>query len=242
MFSTRQIATFSGLLVAGLMASVASADSVIVRSTGPSAKLYPPGKSVSTTTKLALKDGDVITLLSSTGTNIVKGPGLFSAIGSTTLAGSAFARLVSTTGARQTRTGATRGTGSTGTPHSPNLWYVDVTKSGSDCLTDPATAMLWRPAADTAGTLVIARVGDGKSVTIAFHEGQSVRSWPVAALPLTAGGQYRLSGSGLTKPTTIKVVMMPADHALDQLASALIKNGCDAQVADLADAAETAAK
>jgi len=242
MFSTKQIAVFSALLGAGLMTSVANAETIIVRSTGPSAKLYPPGKSVSTTTKLALKDGDIITLLSSTGTNIIKGPGLFSASGSTTLAGSALARLVSTTGARQIRTGATRGSGGTGAPHSPNLWYVNVTKSGSVCVPDPANAMVWRPAADAAGALIIVRVSDGKSVNIAFHEGQNVRSWPVAALPLTAGSQYRLSGNGLTKPTVIKVMIMPAEHALDQLASTLIKNGCDAQVSVLADAAEMAAK
>jgi len=70
-----------GLVAAALVAGSAatSAAVLVVRSSGPSAGTYPPGKAIPESTTLKLRANDMIVLLDSRGTRTLKGPGSFSA-------------------------------------------------------------------------------------------------------------------------------------------------------------------
>ena len=64
------------LLVTG--AATAAANVLVVRSSGPSAKGYPPGKSLPDNARIALRSGDTLVVLSGSGTRTFRGPGNFS--------------------------------------------------------------------------------------------------------------------------------------------------------------------
>lgn len=220
----------SATTMALLGASAALAETIVVRSTGPSAKAYPPGKSIADNSKVTLKAGDSITILDGRGTRVLKGPGTFGTT-STTAAGSAFSQLLRNTGARQARTGATRSAGTTGNVRSPNVWYVDVSKSGTFCVADTSAATIWRSSAGAAQSLSITRVGDSKTAPLEFRAAQSMRAWPVAEVPIVDGAQYKIWGAGMTNPTTIRIAALgPNLEGLEGTAAALIKKGCDNQL------------
>ncbi len=231
MFWTKTALALSATTLSLIGATAALAETIVVRSNGPSAKNYPPGKPLPDKTLVALKAGDSVTILDGQGTRILKGPGNFSTTASSAAAGSSFGQLLRNTGARQARTGAVRGSGSTGPVRSPNLWFVDVSKSGTICLADMSAVSLWRSSATNAQPLSLTRISDGKSVAIDFRAGQSVRAWPVADLPAVDGSQFRLSGPGMAAPATIKIAALgPNPQGLDGTASALIRKGCNAQL------------
>ena len=69
------------LLAATLAMTTAAAPTkvLIVRSAGPSAKSYPPGRSLPENARITLAMGDTLTLLGSAGTLTLRGPGKFAA-------------------------------------------------------------------------------------------------------------------------------------------------------------------
>jgi hypothetical protein len=220
---------------AGMLSfATARAETIVVRSTGPSAKGFPPGKSIADRSKVSLKAGDQLVILDGRGTRTLKGPGVFdtTAGASSGATGSTFASLLRNTGTRQVRTGAVRGGGASDKPvRSPNLWFVDVGKSGTICLADASAISLWRAPIAEPASLTVTRLSDGKSAVLAWAKGQSVKAWPIADLPVTAGAQYRLSGAGLGQPTTIKFALLgPNPEGLESTVSALIRNNCSAQL------------
>jgi hypothetical protein len=223
--------------VALLAAVPALANSIVVRSNGPSAGAYPPGKSLPANTQIALRAGDAVVVMDSGGTRVLKGPGKLAVSGSSAASGSGFASLISNTGARQSRTGATRSSIGGGPARSPNVWYVDATKSGSMCVIDSATMSLWRPSDAELGTMKVTRLSDNKTVSLEFRAGQSTRAWPALDLPVTEGSQYRIEGAGLKAPATIKTTMLGAfPTGLEGTAEMLLGKGCSNQVNLLVEA------
>jgi hypothetical protein len=226
------------LLLSGLAtASNAVAGTIVVRSNGPSAKGYPPGKQMGDNGSIVLKSGDSVTILDGRGTRVLKGPGTFSTTaGSSTAAGSAIGQLLKNTGTRQARTGAVRSLGAPRAARSPNLWYVNAAQSGKFCLADPATATLWRPAMEAEDSLTVVRISDGKTAMLKFNQGQSVKAWPVEDLPITLGTAYRIKSAIVSEPVTIQFSALgPNPQGLEATAAALIKNGCSAQLDLLVD-------
>jgi hypothetical protein len=226
-------------------ATHALANSVVVRSTGPSAKTYPPGKSLAANSALALKAGDMITILDNRGTRVLKGPGTISTGAAATTTGSAFNQLLRNTGVRQARTGATRGTGTiaatrnVGPLRSPNLWFVDYAKSGTMCVTNPAAVSIWRPSGAAMQSVTLTRVSDGKSAVVAFRPGQTVQAWPSGAVPVVDGAEYRVSTAGAANQS-IKMNMISAASAEPgQIAATLIEKGCTAQLDLMVEAGGT---
>lgn len=219
--------------------SAALAGTIVIRSSGPSAKAYPVGRSLSDGSRVALKAGDTLVLLDAKGTRTLAGAGSFD-IGSNVrgaATASAFAALIGNSGTRQVRTGAVRGT-NTGQPRVASLWYIDLSKSGTVCLKDMTAATLWR--ADMTKPTVMTLSHMGKSVPLAFSAGQAVKTWPAADVALMAGGEYRISGPGLAMPTTIRIAAFAAaSDAPDAVASALIGKGCTAQLDALVEAGKT---
>jgi hypothetical protein len=147
-------------LAASLVLATATASSaavLVVRSSGPSARNFPPGKSLDDNGKIALKANDMIVVLDARGTRTLKGPGTFTPGGPAKAAGT-MSSLSAATGAGRgrARVGAVRSVGMA-TPK-PTIWQVDVSKSADICLSRSATLTLWRP--DPSKAMVM--TGDGR--------------------------------------------------------------------------------
>ena len=221
-----------GLVLAAVLAPAAVlAGTIVVRSSGPSAASYPIGKALPADGKVSLKPGDVLTVLDAKGTRVLKGPGVLAVAGSGAASGSGFSALIANSGARQSRTGATRSAIGGGPARSPNVWYVDASKGGLHCVADPATLALWRPDNSAVGSATITRLGDGKSTSVDFRAGQAVRNWPVDELPVAEGAQYRVALAGAKDPVVVRTTLVkPASAELDGIAGALLPKGCANQI------------
>lgn len=203
-------------------ASAAMADILVVRSSGPSAKSYPPGRRLPESARLVLRAGDQLIVLDGRGTRVIRGPGAFTA------GAPAVGRVASAAPAvdRRARIGAVRGL-DTGELRPPSIWHVDVARSSNVCVADPARVTLWRADAAGAATLTIAGHG-GRSKQLGWQPGSTTLAWP-SDLPVAEGAEYRLSGSG--EPATIRFRTIPPRSAgLEDMAQTLIRNQCDAQL------------
>jgi hypothetical protein len=212
----------------GTAATAASADILVVRSTGPSAKMYPPGKSLREAAKLSLKQGDMLVVLDGRGTRMIRGPGNFAA--GAAQSASQPMQTAAATPARRARIGAVRGATSSNAPPRPaTLWQVDVTKSSNICLADPSNVTLWRADATKPVTLTIMRDG-GTSQKVSWPAGQSTLAWP-SDVAISDNAQYSLSWDGAAAPTRLKFRTLPTKPSgLEDMASSLIRNKCDAQL------------
>lgn len=229
-----------GLAAVAMLAGVADAATLVVRAAGPSSAAYPPGKMLADTARIVLKPNDEIVLLDAKGTRTLRGPGNFSAVATAsaeTSSGTALAALVDQRSDRRVRIGAVRSVDGTA-KRPPNIWYIDASRPGTVCVTDPAQAMLWRPDPDNAGSTTAAPA-TGAPAKIDWGSGQAVQPWP-QALPLTDGAQYKLA-TGTAAPAAIKIALVGTPpEELQDMAALLIKHGCTAQV-DLLVATTSAA-
>jgi len=216
---------FRRAATAALLAATAlpaAANVLVVRSTGPSAAAYPAGRSLPDNARLNLRDGDMVIVLGAAGTRTFRGPGSFSP----SAAVQAGARTFAAADGRRARIGAVRGAGIV--PHSPTIWHVDVTQSGTFCLASPSHVMLWRPDATVPVTLTI--MGAGAPRTVRWPAGQATVAWPTA-LPILNGATYSIAQSGVAVPTEVTFRMLAREPAnLEGVASALIANGCQSQL------------
>ncbi|HYI40394.1 MAG TPA: hypothetical protein VE053_08760 [Allosphingosinicella sp.] len=206
-----------GTVAAAVLAAPAAlmATPLVVRSAGPSAKSYPPGRAVGENMPVVLKAGDVVTVLAPSGARTLRGPGTFKVAGGGTAP--AFNA--------RSRFSAMRGPE---VPPSPGLWDVDVSKSGNFCLAGSDRIVLWRPAAEAEATLqVLPSAGAGHPV--AWPAGRRVQLWP-KQLPIADGAEYSLKWDK-GEPTRLRFKTLAAagdDPTI--LAKALIDNGCQAQL------------
>lgn len=220
------------LAAAAGFTSAAIAGSIVVRSSGPSAKSYPPGRALDDNARISLQAGDRLVILDGRGTRTVSGPGVFSASASSaTSSGGALAtarRIVSTQGRPERRGGAVRGTDTDGASRSPNLWFVDVDRSTTVCVADPTNLKLWRADASADTTLTVTGP-DGAAASLPMAKNAGIGSWP-ADLTVTDGAEYVIAdGSG--EPTRIKVALLGTTAGgIESTAAALIERGCDAQL------------
>lgn len=219
-----------GAGIAAFSATAATAAKVVVvRSVGPSAKAYPPGKALPESASIKLGSGDSITLLGSSASRTLRGPGTFAA-------GMAGRSSLAMAAGRRSRFGAMRSGEITG---APSLWDLDVSQSGKICVAEPAKLKLWRPNADSVATLSI-RSGPNTH-SIEFAKGHATVPWP-AQLPVANGREYQLelTGSGdVGKVSFVTVNAPPAD--LVAAAELLIAKGCQNQLDLLIESADKAA-
>jgi hypothetical protein len=208
------IGTAAAAVLAAPAASMATP--LVVRSAGPSAKTYPPGRPVGENMPVVLKAGDVVTVLAPSGARTLRGPGTFKVAGGGTAP--AFNA--------RSRFSAMRGPE---VPPSPGLWDVDVSKSGNVCLADSGQVVLWRPAAAAEATLqVIPANGAGQPV--AWPAGRLVQRWP-QQLPIADGSEYSLKWADAGQPIRLRFKTLAAvGEDPTVLAKALIDNGCEAQL------------
>ena len=225
-----------GMAVA-LAAAPAWADSLVVRSSGPSAGSYAPGKKLADGGSLLLKAGDVVTLLDAKGTRTLRGPGRFGVTATAAVPASniTMAALLDTKRVRRARTGAVRGAVGEGPAAAkrPNLWLVDVAQPGQLCVTDPAAVRIWR--ADAAKPAIVRINGGGVQASADFAANEAIAGWP-AALPVKDGMAYRIEAGG--RSVDIRFALLgSAGAGIDDTASALIAKGCQAQLDLLVDMA-----
>src|SRR3954471_9426833 len=163
----------AGAAVAAVVcSSAATASVVVVKSLGPSAKSYPPGKTLPESAKISLQGGDIVTLLGPASAQTLRGPGSFDAKQVT---------LASAAGQRG-RFGALR---AAEVAHNPSIWDIDVSQGGKICVSDASKVQLWRPDSETAATVQI-RSSDGQSQELSWAAGTALTAWP-AALPINNG-------------------------------------------------------
>ncbi len=206
--------------------TAALANVVVVKSLGPSATAYPPGKTLSPTAKITLLGGDVVTLLGPNSAETLRGPGNFDA------------RQMSLASAasQRGRFGALR---SAEIAHNPSIWDLDVTQSGKVCVSDVKKLQLWRPDNSDEASIEI-HSADGRSEKLSWAAGKSLTSWP-AALPVRSGGQYQIEWSENGDKSNVDVVTVssvPADMV--GTAQVLIQNGCQNQLDLLVSSAKKA--
>jgi hypothetical protein len=132
-----------------------------------------------------------------------------------------------------------RGAGDVGPPTKPSLWYVDVTSAGTLCLPDPDNVRLWR--ADTQADSTYAITAEGLSegpIDATFRAGESLAIWDINHPPVS-GHTYRIGHGSGAMAVDVRFVFLDAVPASpEELAGALIANGCTVQLAQLASATE----
>ena len=233
-----------GMLAA---ASAAQAQSIVVRSSGPSAATYPQGKKLPAKAKVTLKAGDKLTVLDKAGSRVLTGPGSFTLDASVARAvgtGARSAGAITGGGAARTRTGAVRGAAparpAVAAPSGPDsVWYIDVSKGGAYCVADPNSVVLWRPNRSEEATGKLSLVG-GKPVEVTWKKGNPLKLWPSKELPVADATRYMFSDPvGPNVPITIHVIGAPPADDL-AVASLLADRGCLAQLDVFANAATPA--
>ncbi len=221
--------TVAAALSAGL-AAAAIAGPVVVRSTGPSARAYPAGRQLPDAAQLSLRAGDTIVLLDSRGTRTLTGPGSFPAVGggSRVSAAQAAGRILANQTASERRGGAVRGGTVTAAANvrSPNLWFIDMAKSGTVCVADPTAVRVWRASgAQPARVTIQGAAGKGD---LTMPQGATVGDWP-KSLPVTPGAEYTLSADGMA-PAKVRFATVPMPTSLEDTAAQLIAKGCSTQL------------
>ena len=194
---------------------------LVVRSAGPSAKAYPPGRALPDSAKISLQPGDSVTILGPGSKRTLRGPGTF-----TTASGDAQAMTAS----KRARFGAMR-TGDLALNPSP--WNLDVTQSGTMCI-GASGLQMWRPNSEEAVQLNIS-AGDGPATTVAWPAGKSTLAWP-GAIKIADGSEYQLAFAGGTTSERVKFAVLPASpEGITDAAQALIARGCQNQLDVLVD-------
>jgi hypothetical protein len=217
-----------GIAAVAMAGSTASAASVVVvKSLGPSAKAYPPGKTLPETAKINLQGGDILTVIGPASAQTLRGPGNFDAKQVT---------LASAAGQRG-RFGALR---AAEVAHNPSIWDVDATTSGKVCVANNKL-QLWRPDSEGALTVTI-RSQDGQAQQLSWAAGKALAAWP-AALPLKSGAEYSVEwpdGGDTNKLELVSVSSPPAD--LVGSAQVLVDKGCQKQLDLLVEGASKVGK
>jgi len=221
-------------LGAGTSAAVAQT-AVVVKS---SAKAFPVGSKVDDEDTITLASGDSVTVLTKKGTRTMKGPGTFR-VGDTPKSNRArFANLTRKRAASKAGTGAVRNAATDiDRPLSPNLYYVDVARSGTVCLYDMEAVRLWRPYNEGIATYKVMAEGSDTPTLVTFDDGESVAPLDPALLSVAQGPSYIIAGPDEeAEPATITFAALRQEYRdANALAAALVENGCMVQLELMGD-------
>ena len=224
----------AALACAMIAAPMTATAGVVVKSSGPSAAKYPVGTKLDDKGRITLKAGDSVTILTNGGTRVIRGAGTHRVAKRGASKRSAIQALTRRRAAGQVRTGATRGDAPAGTASNPNMWWVDVTKSGTMCVADMSAVQMWRPGGDEASTYVLASAVSAEHVHKTFPAGETTAAWDAERLPLTDGASYTITGPGGTTTSTVTFAQLEsAPDAIEDLTLVLLDKGCTTQVEQL---------
>jgi hypothetical protein len=224
----RKLILWSAAAALAVGSTAGIANVVVVKSLGPSAKAYPPGKTLAPTAKISLQGGDVVTVIGPSAAQTLRGPGNFDA-GQVSLASAA---------GQRGRFGALR---AAEVAHNPSIWDIDVSKGGRICITDASKLQLWRPDSEADMSVTI-RDADGKTQALSWAAGKALTAWPTA-MPLKSGTAYQVEWPDTGESSSLDVVLVPsAPTDLVGAAKVLIENGCDKQLDLLVESASKVGK
>lgn len=228
------------LLVAAVALALGSAQAravtlVVVEARGVDLK---PGAEVDGAKPMALKDGQVVTLISPTG-EIIKLHGPMNAApapaqgGSTVDVQGALKTLVTQELADNAELGVVRGAGDDPIP--PQPWLVDVVHDGTRCLPENTPIVFWRPGGGVAQTVSIAPYDRSWLAKAEWRAGDD-RLTVANAVPLRSRATYLVRVGN--KEAAVTLVMIPAAVSNDAMRAAwMIEVGCVPQVKSLLQAA-----
>jgi hypothetical protein len=222
----RKLMLWGTAIVIAASSSAGLANVVVVKSLGPSAKSYPPGKTLPETAKINLQGGDVVTVLGPASAQTLRGPGNFDAKQVT---------LASAAGQRG-RFGALR---AAEVAHNPSVWDIDASQGGKICVTDASKVQLWRADSETESTVEI-RSSEGKSQQLTWAAGKALTAWP-AALPIKDGASYQVEWPDSGEKSSLDFVAVPGTPGdIVGAAQVLIEHGCQKQLDLLVESASKA--
>jgi hypothetical protein len=210
-----------------LTSTITVANVVVVKSLGPSAKAFPPGKTFPESATIKLQGGDIVTVLGPASAQTLRGPGNFDAKQVTLASASA----------KRGRFGALR---ASEVAHNPSIWDIDVSQGGKICVTDASKLQLWRADSEVAMSANI-RSADGRSQPLTWAAGKALTAWP-STLPIR-NGAYHVEWPDTGETSSLDVVTVasaPAD--LVGAAQVLIQNGCQKQLDLLVESAAKTGK
>lgn len=199
------------------------ANVVVVKSLGPSAKAYPPGKTLPETAKINLLGGDVLTVIGPSSAQTLRGPGNFDAK----------QVALSAAASQRGRFGSLR---AAEVAHNPSIWDIDASGGGKVCVANASKLQLWRPDSEAPISVQI-RSEDGQTQTLSWAAGNALAAWP-SALPLKNGASYSLEwpdGGDTSKLQVVSIPSAPTD--LVGAAQVLLQNGCQKQLDLLVESA-----
>lgn len=194
---------------------------LILRATGPTARLYRPGTRIAANTRLNLRPGDAVVVLQMRGPAQFRGPGSFRA------------SQPPPRPSRLRTAAPALASGPLISSVSPaSVWHVDARAEGRLC-TQPGTPLaLWRPSSAQEGQVTLSIEGE-EPVLLNWPAGQA--TLPVPERLLRDGATLTLApAEGGTR--RLDIVVMPsgaaegAEDENDALASALIAFGCRSQL------------
>lgn len=214
-----------------LATSGAALASIVVASNGPSAAQFPAGKKLDDSQNVTLKAGDSITILDERGTRVLRGAGTFK-IGDA--AGqnrsSTFAALTRQRGSQRVRTGAVRRPGADEKLMSPNLWFVDLSQSGTHCVVAGTPVSVWRADTTKAASYLVTSTS-GAASTLSFEAESMVASWDAGKTPIAGGASYTITAQSGEPVASVSFVELPSQPANpEDTAEALIAKGCTGQL------------
>lgn len=209
----RALAAAAAIAFVATAPDAAFAKQLIVRSAGPSAHAFPPGKQIADGARIVLAAGDSLTLIGAATARQLRGPGTFVAGGEERLASLAN---------RRSRFGAQRGPLNERGP-----WDVDVSSSGTVCVGGTSDVHLWRATAGDAVKLTISSAA--ASATLDWPAGSVRQAWP-ASLPITDSAPYTLKFDGSDRATSIVLALVPPQPDMAASAQGMLDRGCTKQL------------
>jgi hypothetical protein len=229
------------VLVVGLWGPAAAAQLVVIASTAPNLR---PGTIINGAKSIKLSPGATVTLISSEGKTMkLSGPyegqpDSSSSTKSNDLLQS-LSRLVAGPPENDPSLAVFRsGAGST----RPDVWSINVGRSGVYCVPPDKAVALWRAKARKKTVLTLKRIGgQGGETKRDWPAGEQRMSWP-AEVPLSNGATYQAQLKGQGKSMNFRLIFVPENlptHA--HRAAWMADNDCSRQALRLIDAlAQTA--
>ena len=234
-WTKKHVATAIAVGLASVVtASALNAEPIVIRYEGRRADVYKPGKKLVPNATISLKADEILTLLDERGTRVLRGPGNFnssSSVAVKSVSNTSLAALIRTSSVRRARTGAVRGDKSPASQTgSPNLWFVDMSKSGKFCVADFNNLQLWSSNAELPRDIIATDIETGKTASTQFSKGQMTANWP-STIVAANGKNYTFAISGQAESTSVQLtkVAMTGEERLDRMASTLLENGCQTQ-------------
>lgn len=222
----RRLMLWGAAVVIALGSTASVANVVVVKSLGPSAKAYPPGRTLPESARISLQGGDVVTVIGPNSAQTLRGPGNFDAK----------QVALSAAAGQRGRFGALR---AVEVAQNPSIWDIDASAGGKVCVSDPSKLQVWRPDSEAPISVQI-RSADGQSQTLSWAAGKALAPWP-AAMPIKNGNHYSVEwpdGGDTAKLDVVTIASTPAD--LVGAAQVLLANGCQKQLDLLVEGASKA--